>query len=277
MRYGICGNLIGTENDKTGISHIDFIKECGYDYVELPLSETMELSQSARQALVSRLDSSGLKSEVMNNFFPRHLKLTGDQVNRDEIRRYYEAAMPVAKRLGAVYIVFGSPFAKSYPLGYDAALARAQLDDLTVELDHFARDVGLRILIEPIHPFEANLINSISEAVSQVQLLSLQATDVLADYYHMVRAGDPVSNLQKAGAQYIRHIHWACPFYPGEGERVFPLNVAEWPYGELVHALQKIGYGQRISIEARTSNIKSHARQSLAVLKQLFQDGGSNG
>ena len=43
MRYGSSGNLTATQPDKTGIETIEKLKKFGYDYIELPLSEIMDL------------------------------------------------------------------------------------------------------------------------------------------------------------------------------------------------------------------------------------------
>ena len=88
MRFGTCGNLTATGPDKTGIETIETLKACGYDFIELPLSEMMDLTEEERAAIVRRVDRSGLKSEVVNNLFPRKMKLTGPAVDRARIRSY---------------------------------------------------------------------------------------------------------------------------------------------------------------------------------------------
>lgn len=271
MRFGSCGNLTATGKDKTGIETIEKLRAFGYDYIELPIGEIMDLSEGDREEIVKRVQNSGLKSEVFNNFFPRRMKLTGWNVDREAIRNYYQEALPLAKRMGAEYMVFGSPFAKSYPLGFDKKTALDQLTDLTAEVDEFAYNLGLRILVEPIHSFECNLINTFAEGVALCQAIRPKATDVLIDFYHMTRDQESPEILLRYGKEYLRHIHFACPFLPGEGERVFPLYEEEWPpYQPFIRILKEIGYDGRVSIEARTSDFDSHARQSLALLHKLF-------
>lgn len=272
MRFGSCGNLTATGADKTGIETIEKLKAYGYDFIELPLSEFMDLAEDQQQEIIKRVDRSGLKSEVVNNFFPRKMKLTGPEADIERIRRYYKKALPLAKRLGAEYVVFGSPFAKSYPLGFEKSAAMQQLTALTAEVDLFAAENGLRILIEPIHSFESNLINTFAEGVALCKSINLKATDVLIDFYHMTRDHESPEILLQYGAEYLRHVHFACPFLPGEGERVFPLNADEWPaYREFASILKRIQYQGRISIEARTSDFEDHAKRSIHVVRELFQ------
>lgn len=270
MRFGSCGNLTASGPDKTGIETIGLLKEYGYDYIELPLSEIMALSEPGREDIVERVASSGLKSEVVNNFFPRQLHLTGPDVSKDAVRRYYREALPLAKRLGAEVVVFGSPFAKSYPLGFDKKTAWEQLREWTAEVDGFCAEIGLRVVLEPIHSFESNLVNSFAEAVEMAESIHGTATDVLIDFYHMTRDGESLDALEQYGGKWLRHVHFACPFYPGEGERVFPLRDDEWDYGGFIDTLRGIRYDGRVSIEARTSDFARHAKTSIEVVRRLF-------
>lgn len=271
MRYGSSGNLTASQPDKTGIETIEKLQRFGYDYIELPLGEIMDLPEEQREQIVARVDASGIRSEVLNNFFPRRMKLTGPKVNREAIAAYYQEALPLAKRLGAEYVVFGSPFAKSYPLGFDKQRALEQLGSLHQEVDAYAASIGLRILIEPIHSFESNLINTFAEGVELKERLNLRNTDVLLDFYHMTRDHEDPKVLLTFGRENLRHIHFACPFLPGEGERVFPLYADEWyAYAEFATILKEIGYQGRISLEARTSDFDAHAPISLQVLHTLF-------
>ena len=64
MRYGSSGNLTATQPNKTGIETIEKLKKFGYDYIELPLSEIMDLPPEQREAIVTRVEASGIKSEV---------------------------------------------------------------------------------------------------------------------------------------------------------------------------------------------------------------------
>lgn len=272
MRFGSCGNLTAAGPDKTGIETIERLKEYGYDYIELPLSEIMDLPVSEREAIVEQVEVSGLKSEVMNNLFPRHLHLTGPDVQQDAVRRYYQEALPLAKRLGAEVVVFGSPFAKSYPLGFDKETAWEQLREWTVEVDHFCAGIGLRIVVEPIHSFESNLVNSFAEGVKMAESIQGTATGVLIDFYHMTREQESLDALRQYGRRWLEHVHFACPFYPGEGERVFPQRIDEWPYQAFIETLRGLSYYGRISIEARTSDFVRHAKTAIQVMRQLFAE-----
>lgn len=269
MRFGLCGNLAASKEDPAGIAIIEKLKHFGYDYVELPLSEIMDMDREEQNALRNRLEKAGIWSEVFNNFFPPSLKLTGPLADRNKIRQYYREAMQLAKSLGAETIVFGSPGAKSYPQGFSKAKAMEQLLNLTEEVNQEAERIGITIAIEPIRRPECNLINTFLEGVELAKRVNGGATKVLVDYYHMTWEQEPIEHLRQYG-EWLTHVHFACPYLPGEGERNIPLDFSEWKYGEFVDTLHKIGYQGTVSIEAYSKNFDEHAEAAIKLMKTYF-------
>jgi len=115
MRFGCCLNMVASDADGTGIEHIEKLSELGYDYVELPLAEMMMLSEEKFDSLKRRVQDSGIACEVCNNFFPKTMRLTGEEVHMDTILTYAEKALDRARELGVQYVVFGSGPAKNVP------------------------------------------------------------------------------------------------------------------------------------------------------------------
>ena len=56
MKFGCCINMIASGEDKIGAEHIGLIKQAGYDYLEMPLAEITQLSDSAFDILYSIVD-----------------------------------------------------------------------------------------------------------------------------------------------------------------------------------------------------------------------------
>ena len=77
MRFGCCGSLVAQNPDKTGVEIVEKIAQYGYDYIELPLAEMMQLSDADFAALCKRVERSGIRCEACNNFFPGRIRLTG--------------------------------------------------------------------------------------------------------------------------------------------------------------------------------------------------------
>ena len=169
MRIGYCTNLIATQIDGTGSEWIEKGKENGFDYVELPLAQMMDLNDREFSSLKERVDSSGLKCEVCNNFFPGSIRLTGDAVDYGKIEEYLDKALGRAAQLGVKVIVFGSSKSKNVPEGYPMDKAWSQLVALLRIIDPLVRAKGITVVIEPICKLESNIINTAGEGLQLVQ------------------------------------------------------------------------------------------------------------
>ncbi len=271
MRFGCCSNMLSSGPGKTGAEIVEKLALAGFDYIELSVVDCMALSRSDRKALIARLNNAGLLSETVNSFFPRELKTTGPDADPVKIRNWYREALELAKTLGAETAVFGSPYSKSYPLGYSRTTARDQLISLHEEMDAYAQNLGMTILIEPCHRYECNLINTFRDGVELAEEMECRNTKVLFDYYHFFRNGESLDALKKYGASYLGHIHFACPFRPGEPERTFPIERNEWNYEPFLDTVKEIAYDGRISIEAFCKDFDGQVQKSLNLLKELFK------
>ncbi len=270
MRFGCCSNMISGGYGKTGAEIVEKLALYGYDYIELSVVDCMNLSDPDRRALARRLDDAGLHSEVINSLFPRELKTTGPDVNPQKVRDWYSKALELSKELGAENVVFGSPYSKSYPLGFDRKRAYEQLVELHIAMDAYAGKLGMNILVEPCHRYECNLINTFADGVALAKDINGSHTGVLFDYYHYSRNGESLDALRKQGQAYLKHVHFACPFHPGEPERTFPLDRREWDYEPFVDCLKEIGYNNRMSIEAVCKDFDGQAEHSLKLIREMF-------
>ena len=88
MRFGCCGSLVASGPDRTGVEIVERLAEYGYDYIELPLAEMMELDGGAFGALRARVEATSLRCETCNNFFPARVRLTGPEADLDAARGY---------------------------------------------------------------------------------------------------------------------------------------------------------------------------------------------
>lgn len=270
MRYGCCSNMLARGEALVQSNLIGMLAACGYDYIELSVVDCIRLTRANRLELKKRLDGAGLRAEVFNSLFPRELKTTGPDVNPKKVQDWYKQALELARSFGAKYVIYGSPYSKSYPLGYDRARAYEQLLLLHRAMDEYAGQLEMSLLIEPCHRFECNLINTFAEGVELAKCVAGKNTAVIFDYYHFLRNAERLDALIQYGRQYLRHIHFACPFHPGEPERTFPLDVREWDYEPLCSAVKDIGYDDRISIEAVCMDLGAQAARALRVTKELF-------
>ncbi|PNV60611.1 sugar phosphate isomerase/epimerase [Clostridium sp. chh4-2] len=270
MRFGCCGNLVASGPDKTGIEIVERIAQYGYDYIELPLAEMMDLSDGEFEALRKRVDASGIKCEVCNNFFPAKIRLTGPEVNMELIKAYIKDSLSRAKELGVGTVVFGSGTAKNVPEGFSHETAYRQVAEISKEIVPVAKANGITIVIEPIRKPECNIINTFEEGVALAKEVDDETMMVLIDYYHMTWEKESPKILRKYGKEYLRHVHFAYPNIPSEIGRLYPSDMEEWDYKEFIGILKEIGYDGRVSIEAGVTDFDTQAKQAIQFLRSNF-------
>ena len=262
IRFGCCGSMVSPSTDPVGVEIVESLAEIGYDYIELSLSDLTALPEPAFARLVERVHRSGVRCETCNNFFPRRVPLTGRQARLDHALTYVTEAMDRAARIGVDTIVFGSAGAKNVPAGFPVDAAWRQIVELLRHLGPMAASRGLTIAIEPINRQEANIVTLASEGLRLAREVNHPQVQLLVDYYHLMMEKEDRGIIAEAGPA-LRHVHFARV----DGRR-FPDRMEE-DYPRFFHQLQQIGYAQRCSIEAFTTDFATDARKALALLKQL--------
>ena len=274
MRFGCCGNLGATGPDKTAIEILEKLASMGYDYIELPLAEMMDLPDEDFSKLKKRVADSGIFCEVCNNLFPAKIRLTGPDADMKVISDYIDRAFNRAAQLGVSTVVFGSGGAKNVPEGFPHEKAYRQVADITQMLAPVAQKYDITVVIEPIRKPECNIINSFKEGVELAQEIQHPNIRVLIDYYHMVWENESPAILRLYGREYLRHVHFANPnLRTEEGRskgRIYPASMEEWNYQEFIDILKETGYDGRISIEAGADNFNSQAEAALKFLHSAF-------
>lgn len=262
MKTGCCTNLIATGSDRIGFEVAENLIAVGYEYIELPLAQIMELSDEMFDNLKQKILSQGINIEACNNFFPSSIRLTGSEVNYKKIMEYSDKAFFRAKELGARIIVFGSAGARNVPEEFSYRKAQEQIFTLLKKLSELARKYDHTIVVEHLTRQESNIINSVSEALELVRSIERDNIKLLIDYYHMIIENEnPEIILQTRN--YVRHIHFCEP----KG-RVFPTFLNP-DYEVFFKYLNSIQYNERISIEAFSSNYMADAKVSLGVLRSF--------
>lgn len=263
MKFGCCLNMIAGEADGIGAEFIEPLAKAGYDYVELPLAQMMELSDPEFERLKARVQKSGIKCEVCNNFFPADSSLTGENVDSASILEYVKTALGRARSMGVGIVVFGSGPAKQVPEGFSLEEGYNQVVSLLKAVDKIAGDNHITIAIEPLRRQECNLINSFEEGCALARDVQGDHIKVLVDFYHLSEEREPVEHLLKEGKEFLAHVHFARP----KG-RTYPAAMDEADYRPFIQALHEIGYNDRVSCEAYTHTFEESAAKAL----QFFQE-----
>lgn len=264
MRFGCCLNMVAKNPDGTGIENIEIAAKAGFDYVELPLAEMMQLPEDQFKQLKDKLKSSNIRCEACNNFFPKTMRLTGEKVSPDLIE-YVEQALNRAQQLGVEYITFGSGAAKNVPENFSKKEGYMQVVGLLKLIAPISRAYGITIVIEPLRKAECNIINTFAEACELAHVVNHENVRALVDYYHMMEEKEPIENLVITGKEYLRHVHFAR--HQG---RSYPKKIDEEDYKPFIEALRAIDYNGRVSCEAYTKDFAASAPKAVEFFKENF-------
>lgn len=234
----------------------------------------MALDESTFRALQKHVRQVGIPCEACNNLFPGTLRLTGPCVDYKKIKSYLKFALNRAADLGAHTVVFGSGTAKKVPEHFSKDEAYKQIVMVLELLASISEEYEITIVMEPLRKPECNILNTFRESVEVAKVVKNPFIRVLVDYYHMTWEHESSDVLLHYGQEYLRHVHFANPNMTSDAGilegRLYPRTKNEWNYIPFVETLRKIGYDNKISIEAGSRDFKKSARDALPFMRELF-------
>jgi sugar phosphate isomerase/epimerase len=263
LKIGCCVNMNASGDPKIGAEAIPLFAELGYDYVELPLAQIMELSEEGFSDLLRGIRAGGIPAEACNNFFPARVRLTGGDAKLDAALEYARGAADRAAAMGVKLIVLGSSGAKNIPPGFSREKAAEQFKEFLFNLQGIVEALGLTVALEPLNTKESNFITTAAEALPLARSLSLDNVKLLVDYYHLRMENEDWAVLRQAGP-YLRHIHIASK----EGRR-FPGPEDGEDYKGFFTILKDLGYSGRVSVEAYSNDAAADGAVALKLLRML--------
>lgn len=263
MKLGCCLNMLGNEREPIGRAYIEAAQKAGYDYVELPLAQVMELDGQGFEGLLAQLKESGIPCRACNNFFPAAVRLTGEEVRPREVKDYIKRAVERASVLGAGVIMFGSSGAKNVPEGFDHRRAWEQIADALRWADACTSAAGIQIAIEPLNRKESNIILNLTEGEELRRLSGVPSVHLLVDYYHFAMEKEELATLRKWMPQIV-HVHFA----ESQG-RSFPEQKKE-DYETFFETLRGGGYDGLVSVEAYAKEPEQALRRAV-FLREYFE------
>ena len=266
MKFGCCVSMCGTAADPAGLRYLPAVVEAGFDYVELPIAEIMQLRDEEFEQLLRQLSVLGIRCESCNNLFPASVRLTGAARDDEQIQNYLHRAMDRVQALGARRVVFGSASAKNVPAGYPMDAAWQQIAQELLWISDAAQrvDPDIQIAIEPVCHRESNILHTYAEGFDMAETSRRSNVRCLVDYYHLSVEQEPLEDVLKGGTR-LCHVHISNP-----NGRIYPCADDGQDYAGFFAALRHAGYDERVSVEAYTENFKEDAARALACLRSLI-------
>jgi D-psicose/D-tagatose/L-ribulose 3-epimerase len=234
----------------------------GADYVEPTIAGNVAVPDGDGWRLAPAYE--GRRHPSFAILFPGDLLVSDPGFPAQRVTAYVDAVLPLVASVAepGAKIVFGSGQARTVPDGVERAAAEARFADVLRKTRDRATGLGLRIMLEPLHRGETNLVNSIGEAVTFLDEHGVDGVPVVADLFHIQLEHEPFAALHEH-ADRIGHAHIA-----DTGRRY--LGSGDWPWPEFVRELRAVGYDGAISLECIWGDdFGTEVRSSLEALRGL--------
>lgn len=256
------------------LNQLEDVAAWGYDYAEaLPWLLDPDFLQpeaaisAATQAALQRIRTSPVPVLSLCGFMPEPeangLMVVGPEVNPQRLRAYTTRIFDHMGTLGIDVIGYGSGASRWCPPGFAHERAVAQVADFLQMCDELGRPRGVRVALEPYNRDDANLLNTVAEALNLVQSVNLPHVQLMADFFHMQLNEEAMDELLPAGS-YLIHAHIA---EPGRGR---PQSTAA-DHRHFLQTLRWAGYDGRVT---QTGALPAYASpaEAAALLKQAARE-----
>ena len=235
MKIGLC---------ESRAKEIKQAYELGFDFVEISNWAVYKMEEDKYAEILA------LSKELPENYIyasnglvPPEFRLTGPDVNFDEIKKFSEESFAKLAKIGVKMLVFGSSKAKIVPEGFDFDEAMAQLVKVTQIFAEAAAKNGQRVCIEPLRTEECNIINTAEDSVKLANDTGCDNVGGHVDYYHLMQNGEKMSKLEGLAGNIV-HTHIASPC-----KRTIPTADDGADYAQFFNYLRKGGYDATVSFE----------------------------
>lgn len=246
MRYAICNETFeGWDHDRI----CRFVAEVGYQGLEVApftlASRVTDVPAERRREMRRQAEACGLQIIGLHWLLAKTegLQLTStDEAVRRRTADYLVDLARFCRDLGGDLMVFGSPAQRRIPAG----ATRAQATDNAV--DTFRRalpgivDAGVRLILEPLSPPEADFINTCAEAVQILDRIDHPNFQLHLDVKAMATDDAPATELIR------RHMARTGHFHANDVNRRGP-GFGDTDFVPIFQALKANGYSGWVSVE----------------------------
>ncbi len=219
----------------TRLEQLEEAASWGYDYAE-SVPQVLGLDDPAvRKQVLARLRHPPLPVKSLCGFIADpQMMVVGPQADLSRLRAFVQRVFALMQEAGIGVVGYGSGGSRWVPEGFSRDRALAQVREFLQLCGEEGERYGVRVALEPYNRDDANLINTVPEALEVVRQTGHSRAQLMADFFHMKLNGESFDELDEAGP-YLIHAHIA---EPGRGRpRTTPAEHAAF-----VRALRRAGY-----------------------------------
>jgi sugar phosphate isomerase/epimerase len=272
MRIGLYVNILDLPK----------VEKTGFDYVELSVVDVLDPNKVSEQEFfnecVTLMQGHSIRAEAFNTLFPPDMKLVGEEVKKESLKKYLDVIIPRAKKLGARIIVWGSGQSRNVPAGFSREKAWNQLKEIIYYAATLCKGEDILIALEPLNSYVSNILNTIDECLRMAEELNKELNQdiigIVADTSNMnIEELDFEKPLLNAKDK-LFHVHFrdSGGRAPGVGNIPFggrAPGLGHIPFHKIAQALKKINYRGRGSIEA-SIDLDKELIPSRDFLRKIF-------
>ena len=251
MKYGICTNL----------KNIETVKKCGFDYIELPVGDIVNMNENELKSTIELFKDLSLPASACNCLFPGDIRLCGEAFSIDKIKEHVKKAFYNGSVLGVENFSLGSGYQRHIEPDDDFEKCMEQFKTAVIEIADLAKENNVTVALEPLNKSETNVINTVSDGAVLVRELNKSNLKLMADTYHMDIESEDYSAISD-NKDIICHIHIANP-----NGRLFPKPGDGIDYNKIFTLLNDISYNGKLSIEANSDNLEEDCMICRKMLK----------
>jgi len=248
-----------------GVTTPEEAGQIGFEYLELALQDLLPLSDDVFAKTVDRLSALGLPALSGYGFLPADLKIIGPDVDTARVDRELRHGLTRARQLGVKFVVHGNLLGQTrvVPGGFSVEKARAQFVDFSRRAAIEAEKHSITVLIEPLPPATATLINTVAEGLELVESVRHPNLQLLVEYSIFMKSGENPAILRRAGG-HIRQVEIQNP-----NGWVYPLSTDESDYASFIRLLKEGGFRGGLSIHGKPGDVMVNAQRAIALLRKL--------
>lgn len=246
------------------------LAEAGFEFLELHVQNHLKTTVEDEAAFLpelARIQASPVPCVAANCFLPGNLKVTGPDVNRNDLAAYAAVVFERAGQAGIDTIVFGSGGARRIPDDFERDIAWQQLVEFGKLIGPLAQRHNVMVVVEPLNQRECNVLTGVAESGRYVEDVDHPNVRLLVDAYHWLKDDNDYDAIVTYGPL-LRHVHIATV-----ATRRAP-GVEDCDFTDFFRALKESGYDGRISIESGWTDMAAEASLAFTTLQRLVREAG---
>ncbi|RDU23845.1 fructoselysine 3-epimerase [Anaerosacchariphilus polymeriproducens] len=253
-------------------------KRFGYDFIELwggrphayaPDLKAGEIEEVKR--LIDKYEMPVLGYTPEHNAYPYNFMI-GTELQRQDAVAYLKICLDMAKEMNSEFMLISTAHA-GYLATYEEIWER--LRTTIRELTDYAEKTGVKLIVEPLTPYETNVIknaNDLMELFKQIDSPFLVGMcDIVAPF---VQHESIMAYIEKLGKK-IHHMH-IIDGEQGTENHIVPGDGAI-PLPELFKELKESGYEKTVTLELVTGYINEprlYTRRVIDTIRKYMKEAG---